>query len=361
VTKCVLLTGARTAIALDFARRLHRAGHRVIAAETFPRFVAAHSNCVAQIVRVPPPRLEPDAFIESLLTIVRTEGVTQLVPTGEEVLWVARGRTRLAEACDVFCDRVELLEALHDKLRFQQLAAEIGPVPPTWALESAAQLRQLRDAHGPLILKRRTSRFGQHVRLATNEDSLPEGRWLAQQFIEGRELCSYSVARAGAIEAHVVYEPRFRMPLGPAYYFEPVAHAAIDAWVRAFVAHIGFTGSIAFDFIESEDGTLLPIECNPRMTSGVHLLPTEGADSSWRPAMWAVAMLGLALPQVRSIRALREWMRAFAAARDVFWDRGDPQPFIHFSASREHLRMLSKEHGLSLAEAATHYTRWDEE
>ncbi len=370
MTERVLLTGARTAIALDAARRLHRAGHQVFVAETLPRFVAAYSNCVEKVLHVPPPRLEPDAFIERLLAIIRDERITLLVPTGEEMLWVARGRTRLAAACDVFCDRLDLLEALHDKLRFQRLAAEVGPAPHTWPLESEAQLRELRELHGPLILKRRNSRFGQHVCVPRIGEPLPEGRWIAQRLIEGRELCSYSIAHSGVIAAHTVYLPRYRLPLGPGFYFEPAAHTAIDAWVRAFVARIGFTGSIAFDFIESADGTLYPLECNPRMTSGLHLLrdgelpralrgDAAQPGSSDQPAMWAAAMLCIALPNIRSPRAFRAWMRAFGAARDVFWDPGDPHPFVHLTSSQGHLRMLSKRHGLSLREAATFYTTWD--
>ncbi len=366
----VLLTGARTAIALEAARALHRSGHRVFVADTFPRYVTAFSNCVDGAFTVPPPRLEPDAFLDQLLVLLKTHAITRLIPTGEEVLYIARGRERLAEECEVFCDALPVLEALHDKVRFQTLAAEIGAVPITKPVDDAEQLAAMIRAHGPVILKQVHSRFGRGVRLVSEPCTLPPGRWLAQQFIRGRERCSMAIAREGRLIAHICYEPQFRLPFGPGYCATPVAHAGTEAWVREFVARNALTGAVAFDFIESDDNTLYPLECNPRLTSGVHLFPRDGSLAAallgehdcfpppQDPAMWCVAMLVHGLPRVRTFAEASAWLRAFAAARDVFWDRLDPRPMLHMFASHRHLRTLQKKHGLSFAAAATFYTEW---
>jgi hypothetical protein len=370
VSERVLLTGARTAIALEVARAFHRSGHRVFVADTFPRYVTAFSNCVDGAFTVPPPRLEPDAFLDQLLRILSKQCITRLIPMGEEVFYIARGRERLAAECEVFCDALPMLDSLHDKVRFQQLAAEIGAVPITIPIDDAEQLAAMIRTHGPVILKQVNSRFGRGVRLVTEPCALPPGRWLAQQFIRGREICSMALARAGRLIAHVSYEPRFRIPFGPGYCATPVAHAGAEGWVRSFVARNALTGAVAFDFIESTDGTLYPLECNPRLTSGVHLFPRDGSLAAALlgerecfpppqvPAMWSVAMLGHALPRVRTFAEARAWFRAFAAARDVFWDRRDLRPMLHMFASHQHLRTLRKEYGLSFAAAATFYTEW---
>jgi len=371
VSERVLLTGARTAIALEVARALHRAGHHVFVAETFPRYATAFSNCVDGAVTVPPPRLEPDAFLDHLLLIIKKFSITRLIPMGEEVFYIARGRDRLAAECEVFCDALPSLEALHDKVRFQQLASEIGAVPITMPVDDVEQLAAFIRAHGPVILKQVNSRFGRGVRLVAAPGPLPPGRWLAQQFIRGREICSMALARAGRLIAHVCYEPRFRLPFGPAYCATPVVHDGAAAWVRSFVARNELTGAVAFDFIESDDGTLYPLECNPRLTSGVHLFPRDGSLAAalvderecfpppQDPVMWSIAMLVHALPHVRTFAEADGWVRAFAGARDVFWDRRDLRPMLHMFASHRHLRTLRKEHGLSFAAAATFYTEWD--
>ncbi len=366
----MLLTGARTAIALEVARALHRDGHRVFTAESFRRYVAAYSNCVEATFSVPPPRLQPDAFIDALATLIDAHGITRLIPTGEEALWVARGRAHLENRCDVFCDRIEVLDALHDKQRFQELAAAVGPVPQTWLPANDAHLAELRARHGPLVLKEIYSRFGQGIRIIDHEPPrVPPGRWIAQQRITGRELCGFVIARRGVIAAQVVYLPRYRMELGPAFYFEPIEHRAAEEWMRAFVAHNALSGCFGFDFIE-RDGTLYPLECNPRMTSGVHLLPGVAMSAALlgraaisapprTAAMWAVAMLGVALPRTRSLAELRAWTCAFGDARDVFRDRNDPRPARHLLSSQRHLRTIARQQHISLREAATFYTRWD--
>lgn len=54
-------------------------------------------------------------------------------------------------------------------------------------------------------------------------------------------------------------------------------HEEIYEWVRQFVQATGFSGQVGFDFIETEDGQLYAIECNPRATSGIHLFhPGDG-------------------------------------------------------------------------------------
>ena len=257
-------------IALELARAFHRGGHRVFVAETFPDYTVRFLNCVDGAFAVPAPRLDSEAFISTLASLIREHGVTHLLPTGEEALYVARGRARLDPLCRVLCDDVEKLDALHDKLRFQALAAAIGRTLQTWRVEDAAHAAALESEHGPLIFKRIYSRFGQSV--ATTPDEVTGSGWLAQQRAEGRELCGFAIARDGHVVTQVVYLPRYRLPRGPAFYFEPIAHARAEEWMRELVGRCRYSGPIAFDFIEDVYGTLYPLECNPRVTSGVHLM-----------------------------------------------------------------------------------------
>lgn len=368
----ILLTGARSAIALEVARSLRRAGHTVFVAETFPRYVTAFSNCVEASFEVPPPRFEPELFINRLLDLVQQHRISHLIPTGEEILYVARGRDRLRAVCNVFCDTSEQLQRLHHKHRFQKMASQIGPAPQTWAVESSSQLQQLQERHRPLVLKAVYSRFGQRVRMLEGPpiESLPRGTWIGQEYLRGREVCSLGIARTGRLLAHVAYLPRFRLPLGPSFCFEPCSEPQVEAWVRTFVERHHVTGSIAFDFIVTEAGTPYPLECNPRLTSGVHLFPNGVLPAtllgdhatfaeSGGPAMWGLAMLGIALPRVRSKTELCEWLKMFRASRDVFWDAQDPRPAFNVLSSQPHLRELSRKHQLTLGEATTFYTEWN--
>ena len=165
---------------------------------------------------------------------------------------------------------------------------------------------------------------------------------MAQDYIAGRQLCSYSLARDGRLLAHTAYPAEMTAGQGAALVFRHIEHPAVFDWVREFVAREQFSGQIAFDFIETDQGELFALECNPRATSGVHLLagnprfagaffepPAElVTPSRARPAMLASAMLLAALPALRSRTALRRWAAAFADARDVVFRPDDPAPAL---------------------------------
>lgn len=372
----VLLTGARGIPALAAVRQLQRAGNEVLVCDTFPTHATRHSGDVARTFQVPSPRFEEEAFIQRLLSIIEEHRVDALVPTGEEILYVARHLERLRERCVVVADRFEQLVALHDKWAFNQRLSALGlPAPKTWRLEGPGHLEALLREHRRLIVKPAFTRFGQKTRLLQAGASLEgldfQRPLLAQQFIEGTELCTSSLLWEGALVAHVCYRPRYRLPGGPGFYYEPLGHAGVREWVLRFLEGTRFTGSLGFDFIETASGELFALECNPRMTSGLLLFPEDGrlgramfgrgiAEPDLEtPVMVGLAMWTTALPRLRSWRELGEWWRAFGAARDALWRREDRKPFWYQLAAFPHLFQVSRRHGLAMGEATTHYTEWN--
>lgn len=372
----LLLTGARGLPALVAARQLHRAGHEVLVCDTFPTHATQYSREVERSFQVPAPRFEEEAFIQRLLAIIEEQRIDVLVPVGEEILYIARHVERLRARCEVLADRFEQLAEFHDKWAFNQRIAARGlPAPKTWRLENPGHLEALRHEHPRLILKPTFSRFGQKMRLLQPGAPLPSLDFgqtiLAQEFIEGTEVCSSSVVWEGALMAHVCYRPRYRFPSGPGYYYEPLGHPGVRQWVQRFLEGTRFTGSLGFDFIETAQGELFALECNPRMTSGLLLFPEDGRlgraifgqaiaePDLERPGMVGFAMVTNALPRLRSWKELREWWRAFGAARDAFWRREDLLPFWYQLSTFPHLFHLSRSHELTMGEATTHYTEWN--
>jgi hypothetical protein len=109
----------------------------------------------------------------------------------------------------------------------------------------------------------------------------------------GQEICLYCVASEGELLAHIAYFPEFRTNLhGASLYFSPINFTEykelsvnIKKMAQDFIKHTNFTGQISFDIINTTNG-LVPIECNPRGTSGVHLL-------SQQPQLFANSLLGI--------------------------------------------------------------------
>ncbi len=196
---------------------------------------------------------------------------------------------------------------------------------------------------------------------------------MAQDYIAGRQVCTYSVAHSGRLTVHSAYHAEFTFGPGAAIVFAALDHPASRAWVEAFVRAEGFTGQIAFDFIETPDGRLFAIECNPRTTSGVHLFADDprfppaflGEAASLlqprrgRASMYAVLMAAQLPRSLRSWGQLRRWADAFLGGRDVFFRADDPAPFLGQFASFAVLRGRARRNRVSLVEASTLDIEWN--
>ncbi|MFE4569541.1 ATP-grasp domain-containing protein [Paenibacillus chitinolyticus] len=277
----VLLTGCRSYTALDLARRFRDSGWNVFAADSVKFPVCRGSRAVKEFFHVPSPREGCREFIAALAAIIRSAGIDLLLPTSEEIFYIAHGRKELSRYCRVFCDDFEVLDSLHNKWAFSGLTEGMSArTPETKLLTSAAQLKELGDPSA-FAFKPVYSRFASEVLLAPSR--LPEGfapspdrPWIAQRYILGLELCSYHLAVDGEIAAYGSYEPSYRLGQASGYYFKPVHREKIDRFAAELVRKLDFTGHVAFDYIEEKDGTLHVLECNPRATSGLHLAGTAG-------------------------------------------------------------------------------------
>lgn len=346
----VLITGGRAPAALELARAFHEAGHRVIAAESLRPYLTAYSRVVAKSYKVPSPRRETEGFLSALARIIEAESIDLLVPTCEELYYVARGHGRLPSSCRIFTDSLETLRELHDKFAFIERSRSLGlAVPETRLLTSRADLEAAFAAAGLWVFKPVYSRFStqailrpERLEQLADVHPTPEVPWVAQRFVDGRQVCSYSIAHEGVLRAHAAYPTEFTAGQGATIAFRAIAHDGVRAWVSRFVAETSFTGQIAFDFIEARDGTVHAIECNPRATSGVHLL-TDGArlaDALLEPSggvyeapgeartMTGMAMVVYGLPKATSWSALSRWLRVFRESRDVIYRAGDVIPSL---------------------------------
>lgn len=420
----VLLTGGRAPCTLELARALHKAGHRVLAAESVRHHLCRVSRAVERSFAVPGPNGNAAAFVEALEEIVIRERVEVLIPTCEEIFYVAQGLERLGRYCRVWAAPIEELRELHDKWRFVQLARRLGlSVPPSRLIQSREEWlacasdkdhESIRDMDEGLVLKPAYSRFASRVLILDKrqeeereksgkpessghtggysglmrrnleenlpQDLSPEAPWVLQRRIEGRHICTYSVALEGKLVAHAAYPSVYRVGHGATVHFEPVEHEAAEAWVRRLVQATGFTGQIAFDFIEEADGRLYALECNPRATSGLHLFGRQAKglaqvfvqprsalqEGVVRPAgsgsrMLTVPMLAAGLGVVRSLAGLREWARAIRRGRDAVFSMSDVRPAMEQALVLLDAWRTSRARGITMAEATTADLEWNGE
>ncbi len=373
----ILLTGGRAPATLELARAFHRAGYTVFMAESLRGHLSEPSKALARNFLVPPPRQQTREFLKALEKIVRGNNIDLVIPTCEEVFYVAMGRDRFP----AFVEPLDKLRQLHNKWDFIQLSRGLGlPVPETALIETEAGLRSVWMRWPRLVIKPVYSRFAskalicptfQQVESAVKFDS----GWVAQEFIAGTQVCTYSVCHNGRVAAHTAYRSDFTAGQGATILFRHVNHTATLDWVTKFVAATKFTGQIAFDFIETREGKIFAIECNPRAISGIHLLARDprfpetflNADSpcvipsdNFSVQLWT-GMLVYGLPASLKKRQLKKWWDAFTSSRDVIFRRDDPLPALLQFRSIFHYLLLAKREKISTLEASTFDIEWNGE
>ena len=203
-------------------------------------------------------------------------GIDLILPTCEEVFYLAAARDGLGLPLPVWAPSFDSLAAVHDKYRFSQAAQGFGADPAETHLLATTDAARAFDPSGEWIFKPVWSRFGDRVLVRPdNLDRLqptPGDPWIAQRYLPGEELCVYAIAHQGQVSCLQAYRPLYRAGngIGAGVMVEPVSEPSIDGFVRGFVRHTGWTGQISFDFRRDETGTVHVLECNPRATTGAH-------------------------------------------------------------------------------------------
>src|SRR5579872_3890411 len=336
----VLITGARAPIALDLARSFAAAGWTPHLADSI-RPWAARLARVAPLHRFAPPRFAFDAFTADLEALVQRIDPAIIVPTCEEVFYVAAAGERMGFAERVFAPPLALLRTLHSKVEFARLARAAGiPAPDTHRVSTKGELACWRTRSNEFVFKPEFSRFASHALVRPDPVQLarlaptPDAPWAVQAFVEGEELCLWSAARAGEVIAFAAYRPLWRVGRSSSFYFAADRDPALLRLARAIAAATGATGQLSFDVVRSADGAVVPIECNPRGVSGLHLfdadpalalaiagegpLATPTADA--RHLGLAMALLGA--PQAIGGGRWREFRRDLALSGDVLAGSG---------------------------------------
>src|ERR1700722_2037132 len=271
--------------ALDMVRKLAAEGQAVYAADDHSLSPGSHSKYLAGHFVYPSPRRDTAGFLAELERIVREHEIDAIVPAFEETFYISTQIERLSRFTKVFASPFPVLARLHDKGAFQRLVTQLGlPVPETVLVTSRDELREATGRLGNYFARAAFSRGG--ICCLTNAGPLagwldmgdvhptPASPWLVQPFVEGETVCTYSTAHAGRASSHLMDRiPRQRK------HSTGIQFGAIDAagslkLIEPIVAELGYTGQISFDFLVTDDG-LTFVECNPRATDGLLLMPEE--------------------------------------------------------------------------------------
>lgn len=354
--KRILISNGRSPITLDFIRNLSHAGHEVYVSETSNLHLSRFSNCVKKCFLVPSPRFAPLEHVKKMVEIVKNEGIDFVVPAWEDALLIAKHQNKFPKTCTVFTSKYPLLYKLHNKSLFiNLLESENIKIPKTVLIESLDDLDKIEFPQ--YALKACYSRASQSVYKINQGDPYPEIEpssdqpWVAQEWLEGKSFCTFSICHKGRVHAHSTYpvdftlqkKGRINSTVGSyCMTFKAVEHEAILSWVQNLIKNIRYTGLIAFDFIELPSGELYAIECNPRITSGITLFSHDSKiDEALFGTNSALISADLAIEkQITPGMLLYGWRSALTCKKlplffsrlfhfkDLVFQKSDPLPFF---------------------------------
>ncbi len=374
----VLVTGGRAPICLELGRLLKPSVNSIQLSDCVRFPVCRFSNRFDKYHRFASPNEDFNAFRLSIQSIIRQNKIDLLIPTCEEIFFLAKMESELG--CDFFGGNFDTLSALHNKRTFASIAANtFATVPESIEISQKEEVDKLEGELDEWVLKPVFSRFADKTLIGPTRKTLESiepslsAPWIAQRRIRGKEFSSFSVFHDGQIKAHVCYFSKYRAGIGAGIYLESVEHEPVRNYVAELGRHLGLQGQFGFDFIEGDDGRLWAIECNPRATSGWHFLaeqpgvenlltrtdrpiPNSGLlevpSGIKRMVAFAMPIWGLqsALRKGRLLQLVPDCFRA----RDVVFRWRDPMPALAGAAiGMGELFWISFRRGISPQHAST--------
>ena len=377
----VLITGARAPSALGLVKGLRKSGVEVYCADSFRYPLTRFSRYLARYYVVSSPAHCVQAYVSDLRKIIIDNDIDMLLPTCEEIFFISKHKDKLTiNNCFVFCDDFEKLAKLHNKYQFIKMAALCdGDI-----LSPMTQLLLTRDEclegeGAAYVYKPVFSRFASKTLICPGSEAFgdiiisDQYPWVRQQYIQGEEYCSYSIAVGGQLQVHACYHPRYRAGQGSGIYLEPIHCESIFNFVSHFVKKYNFTGQIGFDYIRDSNNDIYVIECNPRATSGVHFLQDAQVwgkvlagefpgvlMSDARDRVIALAMMTFGVKYLFSEHRWR-FLSDLFKAKDVIFSWSDLKPAFCQFISLGEILYKSIRTGQTFTQVATSDIEWNGE
>jgi hypothetical protein len=278
------------------------------------------------------------------------------------------------------------LDALHNKWTFLQQAKKLtSRLPLTFFLTSWDKLEETM-ANNPTmdwILKQVYSRFSIGVQ------NLPKGTrprpisissqrpWILQEKIKGRQICTYSLAHKGKLLLHTAYTTPYTAGKGSGILFASYENSALQRAITEWVAEKKWTGHLSFDWIETASEELIPIECNPRITSGIHLFSdADRIDTAFtapekveavitpkipQKRMLTLGMISFGLQSCTRMGQFIAWCKKIGTHQDVVFRWNDPVPMYSQLQSLWYFWKQSRRNKNTILQTSTEDIEWNGE
>lgn len=279
----VLLSGARSPVVLEWIEIFKN--HEIILVDfsLFALCFYSHNNLKKLIL--PSPKLDFYHFKKEAFKLFLE--MDFVIANCEEIFYFAMARDDFLRhfpnsKIQFFFPESSLLFNLHDKYNFFSLLPKTANIyfPKTKIIQNKFELTKIKNLDA-CILKPVFSRFGAKVIREIHKEDIERLElnsfypYVLQEKLKGLNLCNYGIFHQGKLLVHSLYIPKYLINDSAGSYFTPIKDENLLKISFDFMVKFGRThnlsGQFGFDFI-LQNNHLHVLECNPRATSGLHLI-----------------------------------------------------------------------------------------
>lgn len=348
----ILITGARSPASFELAKAFKDSDYEVFSTDSIN--TPLYKKLGIKLYKHFAANGNFDKFCNNIKKIIINSKAELIIPVNEEIFYFVKAAKKLG--VNIFAPDLNTLMMLHSKIKFNEFCISIGLDAPKTEI-----LPEYKGNFENKILKREFSRFGEEILKKPKYIDIHntiKNPYILQDFIEGRDLSFYAIAKDGAIKAFCAYSSKWRTKGGASYYFSPIKGKIFDNTkeiAKKIAEELKLTGQFSCDLRLDKEGKLWVIECNPRTTSGIHLLNPEDivkaiilgeeVETINEAKYLLLPMLIYGLPSSK----FADWKKAIKSGKDVLKNYNF-QLFTSFLTYQYHAIL----NGLSLSRYLTH-------
>lgn len=318
----ILITGLRAPGSLEWIRALSKE-HTIYGLDFINYPVGRFSNKLTKYFKIVNPKNKN--FIKQLLDIINKYHIELIIPTCEEIFHL----TKIQLPCPILSSNS--IYHLHSKWNFVNTTGfdKNGEFPTTY-LEKTESLMNQNLSN--FVMKPEYTRFGTEVFIKPKNNNFllnfKYSKWLKQEFIDGKEICVYLLCQNGKIFDYSFYHPKYKVGKASVY-FEWFDSPVLLKTLEEYVKNNNLHGQISFDIIQKESLYYF-IECNPRMTSGIHHISHISLLNYINNVFNNLIKCNhfhnydLTPSMIASMNIFRN---EFNIKNDVIWEKNDKKPF----------------------------------
>jgi len=292
----ILVTGGKMTKASAIARAVGRDGHKVFTAEISPYQLCHTRFCgyVSKHYVLPRPTVQPAEWVAKMQQIVAEQNIDLIIPCTApiESTCYAHLRDKLPAHVRVFAFDGDTSDELDNKYTFNQALVKGGlQCPGTAKMECLDDAIQFFQDKEPATSKQYIVKPGvydpkarteilflpiedqeKQLEYLTSRNASKEMPYVIQEALSNPEIGTFAIYNKGELTGFEFWESCASCLVYRQFVLTGKQFDQVLDLHRGLGKTMNLTGQLTLDLMHTENGDLVPIECNPRISSAISTL-----------------------------------------------------------------------------------------